>query len=427
MSLLFPLSLRNVLAVDPVAGVASRRSFLLAEGEGGRLFLRKAQDGAADGIDASRLALLPGLIDVHVHFRDPGNLEAESLATGASAAAHGGFTRVVTMPNTTPACDTPEAVRRQAGADVPVRILPSACVSRGRQGREVADLEALAGAGASAFSDDGAMVADDGVMRAAMERSVRLGLPIVDHAMDPSRMGRGVIRDCPLARSLGLPVVPPEAEVEAVRRDIALSRETGCAVHIQHISCAGSLDLSRAARAESVRGTAEATPHHLLLAAEDIPGDDGNWRMNPPLGTREDRAALRRAVLDGTVGLFATDHAPHAPERKSRGFLAAPFGVIGLETALAATYEAMVLGEGMDLVDFVRRWTTAPAALLGLDLPAPFAEDAPADFTLVDFNASETVDPARFLSRSRNCPFAGRRLHGRVLLTVCDGRMTNYE
>ena len=355
----------------------------------------KGTDTRAD----SRYLVLPGLVDVHVHFRDPGTPEAETRSTGAAAAAAGGFAQVVTMPNTSPAGDNSAWIREQIeDASLPVQIWPSACISRGRLGREVADLEALAAAGAVAFTDDGAYVDDAKVMEEAMRRAARLNIPVMQHAVVPALLAGGVIRDCPVARRFNLLVMPPAAEIEAVRRDLALARVTGCALHIQHISCAGTVELIRAARREGLKVTGEATPHHLLLACEDIPADDANWKMAPPLGNREDVAALREGVMDGTLSLFATDHAPHPASRKSGGFRTSANGIIGLETAVAATWQAMVEEEGMSVLEWARRWTTGPAALIRKPLLGR---------TVLDLQAARKVDPERFKSLSRNQPYAG--------------------
>jgi len=371
--------------------------------------------------DASRFLVVPGgLRDVHVHFRDPGTPAAETRVTGAAAAAAGGVTCVTTMPNTTPAGDHPAWLREQIeDTSLPVRILPAACLSRGRLGRDVADLEALAAAGAAAFTDDGAFVSDARVMEEAMRRAARLGRPVMQHAVMPALLGAGVLRDSPVARRFGLPVMPPAAEVEAVRRDIALCRETGCALHIQHISCAGTVDLIRAARREGLPVTGEATPHHLLLSCEDIPADDANWKMAPPLGSREDVQALREAVLDGTLALFATDHAPHPAATKAHGFRTSANGIVGLETAAAITWHVMVEECGMAPADWIARWTTGPAALLHDDVDA----DSCAVFAL---HAPWTVDPARFRSRSANMPFAGLTFNLRPVHTVLHGKVVYH-
>jgi dihydroorotase len=266
-------------------------------------------------------------------------------------------------------------------------------------------------------------VADDAIMRAAMTRAAVLCKPVMDHAVLPGIAKNGMIRDCPLARRLGLPVFPPEAETEAVARDIRLCRETGCATHIQHISCAASVDAIRAARAVGLPVTGEASPHHIALAAEDIPGDDGNYRMNPPLGNRADVSAIRAGVLDGTLTIFATDHAPHTAATKAHGFSNAAFGVIGLETAVGVTWRVMVAEAGMRVTDWVARWTAGPAALLGQPSPT-LATGVLADLTLIDTRVPWLADPGAFRSLSRNTPFTGWSLPARAVLTVCQGRTT---
>lgn len=412
--------LANVRLIDPHANLDAVTDLVIREG------IIQAPGASRTGLtrmDASGLIAAPGFWDVHVHFRDPGNALAETRRTGAEAAAAGGFTHVVTMPNTHPAGDSPTWLREQIEDNLPVKFLPSACITEGRQGKTVANLESLARSGASCFTDDGAMVADDAVMRAAMLRAHALHKPIMDHAVVPMIAKAGVIRDCAIAQRYSLPVFPPEAETEAVARDIRLCRETGCALNIQHISTAGAVAAVRAARAEGLPVTAEASPHHLALAAEDIPIDDGNYRMNPPLGTRADVRAIRDGVLDGTLSLFATDHAPHASEMKSKGFLKAPFGVIGLETAIGVTWKVMVEEEHMSIRDWVAHWTLAPAALLGRPVPT-LAVDTTADLVLIDPSTPWRVDPETFRSLSRNTPFDGWTLHARAVLTVCEGRTT---
>lgn len=348
---------------------------------------------------SERYLSFKGFRDIHVHFRDPGMPQAETRATGAAAAAAGGFVCVTTMPNTTPAGDSVAWLREQIEDDsLPVRIAPAACITRGRLGREVADLERLAEAGAVAFTDDGSFVSDRNVMREAMRRAAALGRPVMQHAVVPSLLRDGVIRDCRVARAFRLPVMPPDAEVEAVRRDIGLCRETGCSLHIQHISCAGTVDLIREARREGLPVTGEATPHHLLFSCDDIPDNDANWKMAPPLGNQEDRAAIRAAVKDGTLGILATDHAPHPAAAKRGGFVGAANGIVGLETAVAITYKVLVEDEGMDVNEWAKRWTEGPARLIG---------EEPDGETVIDLQANRTVDPSSFMSLSRNMPYAG--------------------
>ena len=351
-----------------------------------------------------RRLTFPGFIDVHVHFRDPGVPEAETTESGLAAAAHGGFAAVVTMPNTTPAGDSVEWVMRQKQASTDegaLKIFPSACITKGRLGREVADLEALAEAGAAFFTDDGSYVADDKVMEAAMERIAALNMTVCQHAMTKTD---GVIRDCPLARRLGLPIIAPSVETDAIRRDLSLCRETGCRLHIQHISTAEGVALVRAAQREGLPVTAEATPHHLLLCCDELTADDANFKMAPPLGNREDRAELRKAVKEGVL-MFATDHAPHPATKKSLGFAKSANGIIGLETAVPLTYRVMVEEEGMSEEAWAEAWWKLPRYIVkGLDAAA----DALAPTTLV-VGEERAIDVGSFASRSRNCPYEGMK------------------
>ena len=358
----------------------------------------------------------PGFLDVHVHFRDPGAPESETTSTGLAAARRGGFAAVVTMPNTTPACDSPEMMayqRAQSPAqsnnqtvkqsdNIPI-LLPSACITKCRAGREVADLEALAEAGAAFFTDDGSYVADDRVMEEAMRRAASLGMCVCDHAMDPKEQGGGVIRDCALARQRHLPVIPVSAEAVAIRRDIAICRVTGCRLHIQHISTAEGVALVRDAQREGLPVTAEATPHHLALSCGEIPGDDTNYKMAPPLGNDEDRMELRRAVKEGVL-MFATDHAPHSAERKSRGFAYGANGIIGLETAIPITWQVMVEEEGMSPDAWAAAWWKMPRSIIS---PRAAKRLGGARQTSVEVGEIRVVEVAKFASRSRNCPFDG--------------------
>jgi dihydroorotase len=391
--------------------------------DGGALAAPAPPAGRAEAFDARGLWVLPGCIDLHVHLREPGREEAETVATGCLAAARGGLTRLGVMPNTTPPLDSPAEVAallaRGARAGL-ARLVPCACLTRGRAGLEVADLEALAAAGAGAFTDDGSTVADESVLREAMRRAARLGLPVFDHALDPAC--RGHLHEGFKSAALGLEGVPASAEIRFVERDIRLSEETGCALHIQHVSAAESVGLIRQARARGLRVTGEATPHHLALTDADIPRADSNFKMSPPLRTARDRAALREAVVEGVIGVLATDHAPHAPATKARGFAAAPNGVMGLETALAVTYDILVRQMGMAPLEWVRRWTAGPAAVLNLPAPS-LAPGAPADVVVFDPAARWTVRSAQFASPSRNTPFEGWELTGRVVRTYLGGEL----
>ena len=325
----------------------------------------------------------PGFVDVHVHFRDPGVPAAETTASGLKAAERGGFAAVVTMPNTTPACDSPALIAYQLKAASRVesptcpRLLPSACITQGRLGKEVAALEELAEAGAAFFTDDGSFVAEAKVMEAAMRRAYELNYVVSQHALAP-----GV------------------TEAAAIRRDLSLCRVTGCRLHIQHLSTAEGVSLVRDAQQEGLPVTAEATPHHLLLSRDDIVGDDGNFKMAPPLATREDRAEVRKAVKDGVL-MFSTDHAPHPAATKNCGYARAANGILGLETAIPITYHVMVEEEGMEVAAWAEAWWKKPLDIL----PRSLVPELPK--TRVRIGAPRAVDVAAFASLSRNCPYHG--------------------
>jgi dihydroorotase len=410
--------------MDPAAGVDAAGDLWVRDG---RIVARPAAvPPDAVVVNAAGLLVLPGLIDLHVHLREPGDEAAETVRSGSCAAARGGFTTVVAMPNTQPAADTPEAVRRliERGAQAGwVDVLPAAAITRGRMGRALTDFRALRDGGAVAFTDDGSTVADDALMHRALREAGALGLPVLDHALHQGLAGSGVMREGPMSRRAGFPGIPPEAETAVVERDIRLARQTGAAVHIQHVSAAGSVALIRAARREGLAVSGEATPHHLTFTDADAAGGDPDFKMNPPLGTAEDRAALLAAVADGTLEALATDHAPHAAAAKARGFADAPFGVVGLETAVAATFTALVIAGHLNVPGWAARWTVGPARVLGRR-PPDLRPGSRADLILLDPSAAFTVDPAAFVSRSRNTPFKGRSLTGMVLATFRGGRPT---
>ena len=379
-------------------------------------------------IEGQGKVAVPGFVDLHVHLREPGHEAAETVATGSLAAARGGFTTIVAMPNTNPPLDTPAEVAalldRAARAGL-VHVLPAPCITTQRGGQAVADLASLVSAGAVAFTDDGCTVSRDDVMEAAMREAARVNRPIMDHALDPRLAGHGVMHEGLCSRRHGLPGIPSEAETAIVDRDIRLARKTGCAVHIQHLSAAGSVDLIRAARREGLHVTAELTPHHLALTDADVdPARPDCHKMNPPVRTEADRSALAAGLLDGTISCFATDHAPHTAETKAKGFKGAPFGVLGLETAIGVTYTLLVKKGRMNLMDWVARWTVEPARVLGRPAPS-LAPGSAADLVLLDLDSEWVVDANRFASKSRNTPFNGWRLTGQAVMTFCGGRLVH--
>ncbi len=416
--------IRGVRIIDPAMG----------RDEHGYLFFR---DGVIEDLPAELpsettviegrdLVAAPAFIDLHVHLRDPGHEASETIESGTRAAARGGFGTVVAMPNTSPPMDTPDTLTSlitRAQRQHRCTVLSAACITAGRLGSEVAPLEQLSLAGAVAFTDDGSTVADEAVMREAMERAAALNIPIMDHAQNPAAERNGVIHAGKRAEELGLPGIPAEAEVEIIDRDLRLAGETGCALHIQHLSAGDSVSLLRHARSRGVKVTAEITPHHLMLCEDDIPGDDALYKMNPPLRTQNDRQQLRDAIAEGVIDCFATDHAPHPAALKAAGFLGAPFGVVGLETAVGVTWTAMGVDGTMNVSEWVRRWTIEPAIILQRPLPS-LSTGQPADIVLLDLNVPWRVDTGCFLSRSWNSCFHNRLLTGRPVYTFHRGTMT---
>jgi dihydroorotase len=376
-------------------------------------------------MEASHLVVAPAFWDLHVHLREPGMEAAETIESGCRAAARGGFSTVVAMPNTQPPVDSAERVRevREKAAQAAVaHVLPTACLTAGRAGRQLADFDLLQAAGVAALTDDGSTPADVNLMESAMRKAVGLGLLIMDHAHDPDLEKRGVMHEGAFSARWGLPGIPVEAEARIVERDVRLSQKTDCRVHIQHVSSEAACGLLRTARARGVPVSAEATPHHLALCDADVDPTDANFKMNPPLRSAADRAALLEAVCDGTISALATDHAPHTAESKSKGFEKAPFGVIGLETAIGVTYRVLVESGRLALLDWVGRWTTGPASILNRASPS-LEIGAPADIVLLDLRHEWVVKPEEFASRSRNTPFDGWRLRARPVCTIFGGRV----
>ncbi|HEY8449402.1 MAG TPA: dihydroorotase [Bacillota bacterium] len=378
-----------------------------------------------EGIDARGLWVVPGLIDTHVHLRTPGETHKETLESGSAAAAAGGFTTVVCMPNTRPPLDDVirvEWLAERAARSACVRVRIAAAISEGLDGQRLAPLGALHEAGAVAFTDDGRPVADAALMRRALELAASLDVPVLIHAEEPALSRGGAMHEGPVADAAGMPGIPAAAEAVMVARDLLLAEQTGAHLHVLHVSAEQTVSLIRWAKARGIRVTAEVTPHHLLLTDEDVAasGFDPNWKMNPPLRSAADRQALVAGLLDGTLDWIATDHAPHHPDDKTVPFPEAAFGIVGLETAAALILDAFVPAQ-LEPLRFVELLSTAPARGLGLR-GGTLAPGAPADITLIDPEQVWTVDPTAFRSAARNTPFAGRRLRGRVVRTIVGGR-----
>ena len=378
----------------------------------------------AEVVDAAGKIVCPGLIDIHVHLREPGHEYKETVATGTRAAAAGGFTAVCCMANTNPVNDTgsiTEYILDRARGEGRVHVYPIGAVTRGLRGEELSELAELAEAGCVAFSDDGRAVLNPALYRRAMEYTLPFGTPLISHAEDPSLSGGGVMNEGVVSTELGLPGAPAAAEEVMVARDIILAEMTGAHVHLAHLSTAGAVRLVREAKARGVRVTAEVTPHHLVLTEDAVRTYDPNTKMNPPLRTKRDVEALIEALADGTIDCIATDHAPHALSEKEGEYDRAAFGVVGLETAVAVLLDRLVGAGLLPLVTLIARLSSDPARVLSLP-GGSLAPGARADITLLDLERELTVDPPRFLSRSRNTPFAGWRLRGGPWMTIVGGR-----
>ncbi len=410
--------------VDPAQGLDETAHVFIEDG----LVLGVGREEApreAVVLDAAGLIVTPGLIDIHVHLREPGREDEETIETGCMAAAHGGFTTVACMPNTSPALADRSAVEyviAKGRASGKARVLPIGAVTTNREGKELADIGDLLEAGAVALSDDGSPVADAHLMRRALEYCKAFGVPVVDHCEDLSLSSGGVMHEGLVSTQLGLAPIPGAAEEVMVARDIILARLTSGRLHVAHVSTAGSVGLIRQAKDEGLQVTAEATPHHLVLCDEDVMGFDPNTKVNPPLRSEADREAVREAVRDGTIEVIASDHAPHCLEEKLVEYDKAAFGLIGLETTLGIVLTELVHRGGFDLRVAIERLSCGPARVVGFD-GGRLTKGAPADLTLFALDEEWVVNPADFYSMSRNCPFAGRKLRGKAVKTILGGRV----
>jgi dihydroorotase len=373
-------------------------------------------------IDGRGLTAFPGLIDVHVHFRDPGLTYKEDILTGAAAAKAGGFTAVVAMANTKPPVDSVETLRYvlDKGKTTGIHVLSAANVTRGMKGRELTDMEALAEAGAAGFTDDGIPLKDGALLHEALLRAGKLGLPVSLHEEDPAFIADNGVNRGRVSRLLGIGGSPAIAEYSMVARDIAIAADTGCALDIQHVSSAMTVDLIRRAKADGIRVWAEVTPHHFTLTEDAVLAHGTLAKMNPPLRTAEDREALIRGLADGTIDMIATDHAPHSAEEKRRALTEAPSGIIGLETALPLAVTELAGKGRLTYLQLADRMSLAPARLYHLP-GGRICPGAPADLVLFDDREEFTVES--FRSKASNSPFLGQRLRGKVKFTICGGEI----
>jgi len=375
--------------------------------------------------DMAGKAVLPGLVDMHVHLREPGFEYKEDIATGSGAAAAGGFTSVAPMPNTNPVTDSRSVVefilRRAAEADL-VRVYPIGALAKDLHGEEMAEIGDMIEGGAVAFSDDAFPIASSSLMRRVMDYCAMLDAPVIVHCEDESLSSEGLMNEGLTATILGLKGIPVEAEEVMVARNIMLAGLTGCRLHIAHVSTKGSVEIIRRAKDDGVRLTCETCPQYFSLTEEAVQGYDTNAKMNPPLRTAADVEAVKAGLADGTIDVIATDHAPHAQEEKETEFAVAANGMVGLETAVGLVMTELVKPGTLTLAEAIQKMTAAPARILGLD-GGTLQTGGPADVTVIDPDAEYTIDPSEFHSRSKNSPLGGRKLTGMPVMTVVGGRI----
>lgn len=423
------LLIKNGRVIDPANRIDERLDLFVSEGKiakVGRTGTIKLDN--AHVIEAGGMLVVPGLIDMHVHLREPGFEYKETVQTGAAAARAGGFTAICCMPNTKPVNDNravTEFILSQAARAACVNVFPIGAITKSLSGEELAEMGELHGAGCIAVSDDGRPVMNAALMRRAMEYSKIFDIPVISHCEDTALSGRGVMNEGFTSTKLGLAGIPHAAEEVMVARDILLAELTGCRLHIAHVSTSGSVRLIREAKARGVRVTAETCPHYFTLTEDAVRGYNTMAKMNPPLRTAEDVAAVKQGLKDGSIDAIATDHAPHALDEKAAEFDSAPFGIVGLETALGLSLGLVQEGV-LNHSDLIERLSLAPARILGLK-KGTLSVGADADITIIDPGMRWRVNASDFKSRSRNTPFEGWDLTGKAIMTIVRGRMDAGE
>lgn len=416
---------KGARVIDPARGIDEVTDIGVADG----CVVDPGEIANPQVVELGGKVLAPGFIDLHVHLRQPGNNMAETIATGTAAAAAGGFTSVVAMPNTNPPADNAGAIeflRQTAAQKGVVRVLPCGCMTKNYEGLEMAGIGSLKAAGVVALSDDGRCIQDHSLMRHVVEYAKSFNLPILDHCEEKTLAAEGVMHEGKWSVLLGMNGISGASEELIVARNIILARQIGWKIHMQHVSVKESVRLLRDARAQGIPVSGEATPHHLTLTDEYIKTYDTNYKMNPPLRSEEDRLALIEGVADGTITVIATDHAPHTQTAKLVEFDYAPFGIVGLETALPVCYTELVAKQVIGLPALVKLLTTGPAEVLGIDAPS-LECGRPADIVIFDPARKYTIDAGKFKSNSRNTPFHGCQVQCKVCMTLVNGKPVYVE
>ncbi|WP_177975198.1 dihydroorotase [Eubacterium sp.] len=422
------LLIKNGTVINPGDKKITKADVLVTDGVISKV-ASGLKDAADETYDAKGCYVMPGFIDLHVHLRDPGLEYKEDIQTGGAAALHGGFTTIVAMPNTKPVADKPDVinyVKNKAAAVTKVHVLQAGAVTKGQKGEELSDIRGMAAAGSPAISEDGKSVMNAQLYREGMKIAAEEGLAVLAHCEDINMVHGGVLNADAKSKELGFAGITNSVEDVIVARDILLAKETGVRLHLCHCSTKDSVRMVELAKEEGLPVTAEVCPHHFCMTSDDITEDDANYKMNPPLRTKEDVEALKKGLADDIMDVIATDHAPHAAREKEQGIQKAPFGIVGLETAAALTYTELVKPGILTPMQMAEKMSYNPAKVLGLE-KGTVAEGSHADLTIFDPECEWVIDPAEFLSKGKNTPFGGKKVTGKVKATIVDGEIAYLE
>ena len=422
------LLIKNGTVINPGDKKITKADVLVTDGVISKI-APGLKDAADETYDAKGCYVMPGFIDLHVHLRDPGLEYKEDIQTGGAAALHGGFTTIVAMPNTKPVADKPDVinyVKHKAEAVTKVHVLQAGAVTKGQKGEELSDIRGMAAAGSPAISEDGKSVMNAQLYREGMKIAAEEGLAVLAHCEDINMVHGGVLNADVKSKELGFAGITNSVEDVIVARDILLAKETGVRLHLCHCSTKDSVRMVELAKEEGLPVTAEVCPHHFCMTSDDITEDDANYKMNPPLRTKEDVEALKKGLADDIMDVIATDHAPHAAREKEQGIQKAPFGIVGLETAAALTYTELVKPGILTPMQMAEKMSYNPAKVLGLE-KGTVAEGSHADLTIFDPECEWVINPAEFLSKGKNTPFGGKKVTGKVMATIVDGEIAYRE
>ena len=420
--------IQNGRILDPATGTDMVGDLLIEDGKISKVG-KEIEEQSARVVDAKGCYVMPGLIDLHVHLRDPGQEYKEDIRSGSSAAARGGFTTIVAMPNTKPVIDRADRVdyvRNKSEQIAPIHVLQAGAITKGQEGEELADIEGMIAAGAPALSEDGKSVMNAQLYKQAMLIAAKHDIPVLAHCEDKSLTNGGCMNEDERSEELGLPGICNASEDVIAARDIILANDTGVKLHLCHCSTKATVVMMKKAKEEGFRVTAEVCPHHFTLSSEDIPGDDPNYKMAPPLRRREDVEALRQGLKEDIMDVISTDHAPHSQADKTGSMRTAAFGIVGLETSVALTITELVKTGILTPMQMAEKMSYNPAKVLGIDR-GTLREGAAADVVVIDPDAQYTINKNKFASKGRNTPFHGRKVYGEVQMTICDGENVNEK